>query len=85
MADLLIHDGMFLEEDLEKAQARGHSTAAEAAQVARRARATRLALTHMSPRYRGAEERFLAEARAVFPETVIAHDLMEMEIRPVSD
>ncbi len=80
-ADLLIHDGMFLSEDLDKAQARGHSTAAEAARVARRARAKRLALTHLSPRYRGEEKRFLEQACEIFPQTIVAEDLMEIEIR----
>ncbi len=79
-ADLLIHDGMFLSEDLDKAKARGHSTAAEAAQVALRARVKRLALTHVSPRYRGEEARFLKQACRIFPHTTLAEDLMEIEI-----
>ena len=81
-ADLLIHDGMFLSEDLDKAMSRGHSTAAEAAQVAVDSRAKRLALTHVSPRYRGEEDRLLKEARTVFSETIIAEDLMEIEVHP---
>jgi ribonuclease Z len=79
-ADLLIHDGMFLSEDLDKAQTRGHSTVAEAAQVASNARVGRLALTHLSPRYRGEEGRFLKQACKVFSQTVVAEDLMELEI-----
>jgi len=82
-ADLLIHDGMFLSEDTEKAKARGHSTVTEAAQVALRAKVRRLALTHVSPRYRGAENRFLRQASEIFPQTIIPEDLTEIEIRHV--
>jgi ribonuclease Z len=80
-ADLLIHDGMFLSEDIDKAHARGHSTAIEAAQVALEAKARRLALTHVSPRYRGKENRFLKQACKIFPQTIVAEDLMEIELR----
>jgi len=81
MADLLIHDGMFLPEDADKAHARGHSTVTEAAQVALTAKARRLVLTHLSPRYRGEENRFLKQACEIFAQTIIAEDLMEIEIR----
>ena len=84
-ADLLIHDGMFLSEDLDKAEARGHSTATEAAQVASAAMVRRLVLTHTSPRYRGEEKGFLKQACDVFPQTVVAEDLMEIEICHVED
>ncbi len=77
-ADLLIHDGMFLSEDVDKARARGHSTAAEAAEVARRAKAKRLVLTHVSPRYRGEETRFIKQACKIFSQTIVAEDLMEI-------
>jgi ribonuclease Z len=80
-ADLLIHDAMFLSEDLDKAQARGHSTAVEAAQVASAAGVGCLVLTHVSPRYRRREKDFLKEACEVFSETTVAEDLLEMDIR----
>jgi ribonuclease Z len=80
-ADLLIHDGMFLSEDSNKAQARGHSTVNEAAQVASTAKVRRLVLTHLSPRYRGEENRFLKQASRVFSQTTVAEDLLELEIR----
>jgi len=79
-ADLLIHDGMFLSEDADKAQDRGHSTVTEAAQVARAAGARRLALTHISPRYRADDQRFVEEASRIFPDTVLARDLMEISV-----
>jgi ribonuclease Z len=72
---------MFLSEDSDKAQARGHSTVTEAAQVASTAKVRRLVLTHLSPRYRGEENRFLKQASRVFSQTTVAEDLLELEIR----
>jgi ribonuclease Z len=71
-ADLLVHDGTFLAEDAERAAETGHSTARDAAEVARAAGARMLALTHLSNRYFGPE--VVREARAVFPATVVPRD-----------
>lgn len=78
-ADVLVHDGMFTEDLREEAAARGHSTAAQAAQVAKEARVDRLVLTHISPRYED-EGALLQEAQRVFPRVVVARDLMEINI-----
>ena len=79
-ADLLIHDGMFSDQLREEANLKGHSTVVQAAEVARRAGVEKLVLTHVSPRHRDQEDILLEEARRVFPNVVIAKDLMEFEI-----
>jgi ribonuclease Z len=72
-ADLLVHEATFAEEERERARETMHSTAAEAAGVARSADVGLLALTHLSNRYFGGEiER---EAQEVFPNTVVPRDL----------
>ncbi len=71
-ADLLVHEASFLAEEAERARETMHSTAAEAAEVARLAQVRLLALTHVSPRYFGPE--LAAEAQEIFPETVVPRD-----------
>jgi ribonuclease Z len=83
-ADLLIHEATFGGDELARAKETGHSTAAEAARVALEAGARRLVLTHLSSRYNRDTSELLAEAKAVFPETVIARDGMTIEV-PYSD
>ena len=77
-ADVLIHEATFAAEERDRARETLHSTAAEAAEVARSAEVGLLALTHLSNRYFGGEiER---EAQEVFPDTVVPRDLDIIEI-----
>ena len=79
-ADLLVHEATFGGEEAERAKETGHSTAAEAARVAADAGVKRLVLTHISPRYTRDAPELLAEARAVFPETIIARDGLTIDV-----
>jgi ribonuclease Z len=83
-ADLLIHEATYVEQDEALARRGGHSTAQMAARVAAEAGVRKLIITHFSQRYaRGNEvepEALLAEARAVFPATEMAHDFMTVEV-----
>jgi ribonuclease Z len=78
-ADLLIHEATYTEEFVSEAQLYGHSTAAQAARTAREAGARRLMITHFSSRYPDPAP-LLREAREIFPETILAEDLMEIEV-----
>jgi ribonuclease Z len=79
-ADLLIHEATFGDEEAERAVETGHSTAREAATVARDAGVKRLVLTHFSARYSRDPGPLDREAKEVFRETTIAKDGMEIEI-----
>ncbi|MCZ6916073.1 MAG: ribonuclease Z [Gemmatimonadetes bacterium] len=83
-ADLLVHEATFAQEEEDRARETGHSTAREAAQVALAARVRKLALCHLSARYSRDFGPVLEEARAVFPEVVVAKDGMTIDV-PFAD
>jgi ribonuclease Z len=78
-ADILIHESTYADDMAAEAHARFHSTASEAAVVARDAGVARLILTHISPRYLDPSP-LLAEARAVFASTELAADLASFDV-----
>ena len=77
-ADLLVHEATFGADEKERARETMHSTAADAAEVARLAEVKLLALTHVSTRYFGSE--LAREAREIFPETVVPRDFDIVEV-----
>jgi ribonuclease Z len=79
-ADLLVHDSTFGDPEAERALETDHSTAREAARVAREAGVSRLILTHLSTRYDREPEPLLAQAREEFGEVSVAHDGLTLEL-----
>jgi ribonuclease Z len=77
-AVLLVHEATFLEAARDRARETLHSTAVDAAGLARDAGVGMLALTHLSTRYFGPD--VAREARAVFAETVVPRDFDVIEI-----
>ena len=80
-ADLLIHDCALASDMADWARETKHSTAAEAAEMARRAGVVALVLTHISSRYSEDTSALLKEARSIFEKSTVAEDLMSLEIR----
>ena len=78
-ADLLYHEATFTTEDEQQAVNAAHSTAAQAATIARDARVKKLAIGHYSIRYEK-ETELLAEAQAVFPDTVASQEGMTISL-----
>ncbi|WP_373075464.1 ribonuclease Z [Zeaxanthinibacter enoshimensis] len=70
---VLYHESTFLRTEHQLALKTGHSTAAEAAEIARQAGVAHLILGHYSTRYRDIEK-FRQEAQTVFPEVLLAED-----------
>lgn len=80
-ADLLYHDATFTDALHTRAVETGHSTAREAAEVARDAGASRLLLGHLSARYDDPTP-LEVEAKAVFPESSVAEELRRYVLDP---
>jgi ribonuclease Z len=77
-ADVLVHEATFGEEERARAAETSHSTAVQAAEIARDAGVRLLALTHLSTRYFGPE--LVREAQTVFAETVVPRDFDVIEV-----
>lgn len=77
--DLLYHEATFAESEKSRAKTTMHSTAAQAAAIARKANVSRLILGHFSARYNN-QQVLLDEARVIFENTVLAEDMTVFEI-----
>ncbi|MEM4554363.1 MAG: ribonuclease Z [Candidatus Anstonellaceae archaeon] len=78
-SDLIIHEATFSSELEQDAKEANHSTAAQAAAIAKKARAKRLILTHISGRYKDPSV-LVEEARKIFPATEAAYDGMKLQV-----
>jgi len=78
-ADALVIEATYLHEETEMAERFAHLTARQAAELALRAGVGKLILTHISRRYR--ERDVLAEAQAIFPNTIVARDFAAFQVR----
>ncbi len=80
-ADVLISEATFLESlHLDKAKERGHLTAKQAANIAKKAKVKKLLLTHLSQRYSKKPEVILEEAKKIFKNTKLAKDFMIIKL-----
>ncbi len=82
-ADALTIESTYLEEEADMARQYSHLTAKMAAELAREASVGKLYLTHVSRRYR--EKDILAEAQAVFPDTEVARDFSQFQVKHNND
>jgi ribonuclease Z len=80
-SDLLIHDSCFDESAAAKAKDYGHSTATEAASLAKRSKVQRLALFHISAMYEDPRP-LLRQAKRVFPHTILCEDMDTIQLAP---
>lgn len=78
--DLLIHDATFDDRLADKAEETGHSTASQAATVAKESNAKKLVLTHISARY-GKPTILLKQAQKIFKNTIVAEDLLRIPVK----
>jgi len=79
-ADILIHEATFDSELEDVAGEYGHTTAAQAAEIAKKSNVSKLFLTHISPRY--LDHRILEnEANKIFKNSFVPKDFQEVEVK----
>lgn len=77
--DVIYHEATYDDAEMAKAHQRGHSTAGEAARIARQAGASKLILGHFSKSYLS-EDKHLADARQYFDNVVIANEGLKVDL-----
>ena len=78
-ADLLFHEATFMSADDARAKETFHSTAFQAAQIAKEAEVKQLVIGHFSARYED-EILLLKESQTVFPQTILAKENLRINI-----
>jgi len=79
-SDVLIHEATFSKDLADIALEKKHSTSEDAANVAKKMDAKQLILTHISSRYQEDAIKLLEDAKKIFPNTIIAKDLMKIDL-----
>ena len=79
-SNILISEATFSKEDAEKAREHKHMTTEQAAEIAKKANAEKLILTHLSQRYSKNPEKILSEAKKIFKNSHLAKDLEEFDL-----
>ncbi|MHA1804310.1 MAG: ribonuclease Z [Promethearchaeota archaeon] len=79
-SDILIHEATYTEHLKNIARKKKHSTSVDAAEIALKMNAKQLLLTHISSRYEDDTTKLLEEAKNVFPNTLLARDLMKISL-----
>ncbi len=79
-SDIIIHECTFAKDLADLAKDKKHSTSVDAANDARKMNATQLILTHISSRYQENASALLEQAKEIFPNSVLASDLMKIEL-----
>ncbi|MHA1914895.1 MAG: ribonuclease Z [Promethearchaeota archaeon] len=80
-SDILIHEATFAEKLAKTALEKKHSTSRDAAFDAKSMNAKQLILTHISTRYQEDAENLLQEAKEIFSNTILAKDLLKIELK----
>jgi ribonuclease Z len=79
-ADLLISESTYSDEDKDLAIEHNHLTCVQAAQIAKKAKAKRLILTHISQRYENREGILVKEAKKVFGNVELSQDFLRVDV-----
>jgi ribonuclease Z len=80
-SDILVHESTFNDESRELAHKYFHSTATEAANLAKKSNCRQLVLTHVSSRYQNEENAaLLQEAQQIFPNSALASDFFQVKV-----
>ncbi len=79
-ADLLISESTYLDEMKDKAEEHKHLTNVQAAEIAKKSRAKKLALIHISQRHELDDKKILNGAKKIFKNSILTEDLMKIEV-----
>ncbi|MFW9876882.1 MAG: ribonuclease Z [Candidatus Thorarchaeota archaeon] len=80
-SDILIHEATFAKALADIAEEKKHSTSVDAANDAKKMNVKQLILTHISARYSEDAQKLLQEAKEIFPNTLLAEDLLKIELK----